>query len=127
MKKIVRLTESDLTRIIRRIIKEGTDSVDFTFKVGGMYKIKNPDGTDMRFKIDKIDKSTDMPRYYGSILGVNGKITGEKPNKVLKVGDKVHFDLDHGMGRTFITYYIPSIDGEQESGSVTDDEIIKLS
>jgi hypothetical protein len=116
MKKIVRLTESDLARIVKRVIQEQKE----TFKVGDMFKITNPNGSHVRFKIDKVANYGGDASYDGTILGVFGDVEGERG--VAKKGDKISFDVQ-GDG---ITFYIPSIDGEMESGSISIGDLKKL-
>ena len=65
MKKIIRLTESDLTRIVKRVIREQKDTIN----IGDMYKITMDNGSHVRFKITSKDNDED---YYGSVLGVFG-------------------------------------------------------
>jgi hypothetical protein len=95
MKKIIRLTESDLVRIVKRVIKEQGPSSNTTtpsgvnpsikkpnlqplskktFKVDDMYKIKMPNGAHIRFKITKKVEGENWRDNSGTVLGVYGKL-----------------------------------------------------
>ena len=111
MKKIIRLTERDLTRIVKRVIREQKESI----KIGDMYKITMDNGSHVRFKITRKDNDED---YYGTVLGVFGKIEPDddmKNYRSAKVGDPIEINLyDDGSGFSF---YLPKTTGEMEAGS----------
>lgn len=54
MGKIIRLTESDLTRIIKRVIKEQTSNSSDMAKYQKLYKAVNGVGTDEKLFLDTI-------------------------------------------------------------------------
>lgn len=75
MKKIVRLTESDLVKLVKRIIKEQSNE-KYSYEVGKTYKMKRDDehgGTEHILKVIQIDKSQTPPSWYGvEISGIKG-------------------------------------------------------
>ena len=101
MKKIIRLTESDLVRLVKRVIKEQGPSSNTTtpsgvnpsikkpnlqplskktFKVGDMYKITMPSGAHVRFKITKKVEGENWRDHSGTVLGVYGKLKDSEGN-----------------------------------------------
>ena len=55
MKRIIRLTESDLTRIVRRIIKESKENLPTPYSIGGVTLL----GGDSEAKTGTIEKISD--------------------------------------------------------------------
>ena len=58
MKKVVRLTESDLVRLVKKIINEQSNQ-KYSYELGKTYKMKRDDehgGTEHSLKIIQIDK-----------------------------------------------------------------------
>jgi hypothetical protein len=82
MKKIVRLTERDLTRIVKRVIKEGvytngklSDYTDGAYKLTKVEPTEQPmegdfflkNGSDIQIVMGSIFKNSDgLPSAYGS-------------------------------------------------------------
>jgi hypothetical protein len=67
MKRIVRLTESDLTRIVRRVIKEQMNTtITLPTSIGSLYKTGgwNYDGNLLKLYSEKYQKES--PRYMSS-------------------------------------------------------------
>ncbi len=127
MKRIIRLTESDLARLVRRVIKENEGNIKV--KVGDIYKITNLDGTHVRFKITKEDNYGGDVSFVGIILGVFGKIEPDSDMRSygyrdVKVGDPIELSFDEdGSGFSF---YLPKTDGETESGGGNMNDLKKL-
>jgi len=87
MKRIIRLTESDLTRIVRRVLNEGPDVINLKF----WNKKRDRDSNKIRdyilkttnhtFKgnsvyFDAIDPNTNKPaKFYSECGGMEGRIT----------------------------------------------------
>ena len=65
MKRIIRLTESDLARIVRRVINEGQESEENLEKKIESDDEENPDDNTLRFYVklpkDKISKFVNKP------------------------------------------------------------------
>lgn len=63
MKKIVRLTERDLARIVRRVIKENEDQEGEKFRYGPEHAIDNLDSNVKKFiKSEDLDKEESFRR-----------------------------------------------------------------
>lgn len=75
MKKVIRLTESDLIRLVKRVIKEQSNE-KYSYEVGKTYKMKRDDehgGTEHTLKVIQIDKSQTPPSwYFVEISGIKG-------------------------------------------------------
>ena len=133
MKKIVRLTESDLARIVKRVIQEQVNPAnkpnlqpsnkDFFqgFEVGDMYKLKGDLGSHLRFKIT----SEEGNWFIGTLLGVYGKefSQGDEGLRAPKVGDPIKIQIGSDFGDEFSFYLPKSFDG-MGGGNVRD--LIKL-
>jgi hypothetical protein len=117
MKKIVRLTESDLARIVKRVIQEQEETIN----VGDMYKLKGDTGSHLRFKIT----SEEGNWFIGTLLGVYGKefSQGDEGLRAPKVGDPIKIQIDPVVEDEFSFYLPKSFDGEG-GGNVRD--LIKL-
>ena len=116
MKKIIRLTESDLTRIVKRVIREQKETIN----IGDMYKITMDNGSHVRFKITSKENNES---YYGTVLGVYGKIEPDSDMKnryrAAKVGDPIEINLnDDGSGL--------SVTAALLSGGAAVDQIVKV-
>ena len=109
MRKVVRLTESDLVRIVKRVIKEGQESSNFEVWQRLFY---NPSpGYALKLKITK---RIDNVRVNGVIEGVKGHFEPELSHlSEPKQGHPFHMDIENG----FFTLYLPKTDGEMEFGS----------
>ena len=111
MKRVIRLTESDLIRLVKKVINEQKEVI----KVGDKYKITNPNGSHLKFKIT--NKESDE-EFEGTITEVYGKIEPGNYSKTLrspKLGDPIQISLDEdGM---FYSFYLPNTYGETEAGS----------
>lgn len=87
MKKIVRLTESDLVRIVKRVINEQNSSLKL--KAGDRLYWSPESGKALKFKIDKVlidsDGLQNVASIKGTIIGVNGEFIGD--DKGFDVGD----------------------------------------
>ena len=81
MRKVVRLTESDLVRIVKRVIKEETNLSGFKYKVGDRLYWSPEPGKALKLKIDKIQIDSDgrqnVADIKGTIIGVNGEFSGD--------------------------------------------------
>jgi hypothetical protein len=79
MKKVIRLTESDLVRIVKRVINEQTNSLKF--KVGDRLYWSPEPGSALKFKINKVQIDNDglqnVASIEGTIIGVNGEFEGD--------------------------------------------------
>jgi hypothetical protein len=75
MKKVVRLTESDLVKLVKRIIKEQSNE-KYSYEVGKTYEMKRDEehgGTKHSLKVIQIDKSQTPPSWYVvEISGIKG-------------------------------------------------------
>jgi hypothetical protein len=60
MKRIVRLTESDLTRIVRRVIKENEEEVGDMYTDFGRKKIPTKAHEDISYDIQSVDCGGEM-------------------------------------------------------------------
>jgi hypothetical protein len=117
MKKVIRLTELDLTRIVRRIVKENLESNKTNFKIGDMFKVTLSTGAHIRFKLIK-----GGGKYWeATIVGVYGNWPKENPyfdsNPNLrspKIGDPVKLDLSEDG---YFVLYLPKTNGEREAYS----------
>jgi hypothetical protein len=121
MKKIVRLTESDLTRLVKRIIRENEME---SIKIGDMYKITNPNGSHLKFKITNKENNEE---YSGTIIQVYGTIEPGDFSKTLKspkAGDPIQISLDEDG--SFYSFYLPKTYGEMEAGSGDISDLKKL-
>jgi hypothetical protein len=75
MKKVVRLTESDLVKLVKRIIKEQSNE-KYSYEVGKTYRMKRDEehgGEEHSLKVIQIDKSQTPPSWYVvEISGIKG-------------------------------------------------------
>ena len=75
MKKIVRLTESDLVKLVKRVIKEQSNE-KYSYELGKTYEMKRDEehgGTKHSLKVIQIDKSQTPPSWYVvEISGIKG-------------------------------------------------------
>jgi len=76
MKKVVRLTESDLVKLVKRVFKEQSNE-KYSYELGKTYKMKRDKehgGTEHSLKIIQIDKSQTPPSWYAvEISGIGTK------------------------------------------------------
>lgn len=127
MKKVIRLTESDLTRIVKRVIKENESNSDDTSKLGmsvsGINNYLNdnftPDGGWDNDKFLEVWNNAEFNFFY-----VNGELAfvhiiefdefdefdDEGENHILVVGPIVYNKLDEILGKNewddkFITWF----------------------
>ena len=114
MKKVVRLTESDLVRLVKRVILEQTENPFYTFLKGKKYKMY------------KFDEWSTLPEY-GEIKGslkpfnYNGGDTlyfknvddSPLPYRLITDGKKVYF-LKPGIPDT-IKEYVKSLNNPSKS------------
>ena len=154
MSRIIKLTEQDLVRIVKQVIKEqgpyapgmGPSSNSTTppgvnpgmkkpnlqpipnmsMKIGDIYKLTMDRGSHLRFKITGKDSEED---YNGTLLGVFGKIDPDDDMKKYgyrsaKVGDPIGIGVDD-KGSGF-SFYLPKTDGETESGAGDMSDLKKL-
>ena len=127
MKRIVRLTESDLARIVKRVINENAQKNKFDFtvtaddmmnlkiksKVGGMINklAGNPnvvefDASLLYSKQPAADGSTSDPKYAGKVFPVKGYFgckTGKLTAKDLSTGKVVEF-FDNSMSLSMMSF-----------------------
>ena len=68
MSKIIRLTEADLTRIVRRVINEQMESTSVSLKVGDRVEVSNLD--------ERPGYNTPSPNKVISFMGTICKIAG---------------------------------------------------
>ena len=114
MKKIVRLTESDLVRIVKRVVSEQSSKKNY-FEVGEMIKlpIKSKPGTYVSVKITKLVENE--PGNYTQDYIVIDSNHSKQPK-----GSKGHFETDYAN-----TYTLYTPEGrEYQSGKIQD--LIKL-
>ena len=117
MKKVIRLTESDLVRIVKRVIKEQTSSKEDLLK-----NCKNGNCVDLFYKVMSNfgwDKQYEL-RYYGedkvnTFAGKNSK--GERIVILIpKIGSKTLDFSYHGKPMNYPIYDILSKGIEFENG-----------
>ena len=117
MKKIVRLTESDLVRLVKRVLSEQVDNPSFyTFLKGKKYKMYVFNNTSELFEKGKTGEWSKLPEY-GEIKGslkpfnYNGGDTlyfknvddSPLPYRLITDGKKVYF-LNPGIPKTIKDY-----------------------
>lgn len=107
MKRIIRLTESDLTRIIRRIIKEGGD-YDCSYSLSGE-PILNKETNILTFDVVKkcIYNSGNKPPFSetytdGNIDCETGSLIKDPKNTIEKGG--AYNMMSHGLYKKIFSY-----------------------
>lgn len=110
MKKVIRLTESELTRIIKRIVNEQNQQQNITFnenevkslsKRGFKFDVKNTVATLQKQGNIEVTKYFQSPtdQYGGYIVKKDGKVVIKKPH------DAVDTELDKLIGYNWRTGY----------------------
>lgn len=89
MKKVVRLTENDIERIVLTILNEQTITDKSQLKLNSWYKLKNTDGKEYRIVLTKIEPTF----MVGSCYDSSNKKLGSGREMYLDNG-KLSFNLD---------------------------------
>ena len=111
MGKIIRLTESDLVRIVKRVISEGSTKPDEILNSKGQtWKLDLGGGDVVKFKVDTTGEYT----FTGTITSRSGSAFSG-----IDKGGKISGTIDHAMGDIGLQYKIT--DGKMK---LTDDIII---
>lgn len=119
MKKIIRLTESDLIRLVKRIIKEGVDEtfvqslMSRGFKKNEDKRYYNPDSVDYEYIKGKNSIRitiyfNDSNKHYKVLSVLSNPNYTPKPNSELDTFDSTKIDLNKyyskGQENTIIQY-----------------------
>ena len=130
MRKVVRLTESDLVRIVKRVINEELETSKpkmkkYNYKIGDiLYSTGISSRGALKFKITKISNDGYELNIDGAITGINGEFTGESPTGFpwntppsAKVGDPISIRVAITEPQEFWTLYLPKTGLEMEYAS----------
>jgi hypothetical protein len=98
MKRIIRLTESDLTRIVRRVIIEQDDLINKYGKKFDDTLLNEPE-----INVNENIKNCDDLMEMYQTKGTNGRVMFGVPTKVLELGDDIKVSTNNDKSKiTFI-------------------------
>jgi hypothetical protein len=119
MRKVVRLTESDLVRIVKRVINEELETSNpkmKKYKIGDiLYSQTFSPGKALKFKITKISNDGYDLYIDGIITGLKGDFEPESGYfRSAKVGDPIWVTVSVNEPKEYYRMTLPKTGGEME-------------